>query len=201
MCVRRAIGIDTVRKRIMGKSHLNLVAPNTANRTIAMPTRKPNAELRTREYLTDAEVARLMNVAKDNRDGHRDATMIVLAYRHGFRVRQRIWKRSWYGPWPLTESHLLQPRPAAARRRSSGWQALRCNSSGSHDWVMRAVRARETHVSASCGGPDSLYLKTDISPEDLFIAIGKLRLEARREINRLIQFLDKTDDYVSRAAG
>jgi|SRR6266478_3907661 len=45
---------------------------------------------------------------------------------------------------------------------------------------------------------DSLYLKTDISPEDLFIAIGKLRLEARREINRLIQFLDKTDDYVSR---
>jgi hypothetical protein len=45
---------------------------------------------------------------------------------------------------------------------------------------------------------DSLYLKTDVSPEDLFIAIGKLRIEARREIDRLIQFLDKTDDYVSR---
>jgi hypothetical protein len=36
------------------------------------------------------------------------------------------------------------------------------------------------------------------SPEDLFISIGRLRIEARREIDRLIQFLDKTDDYVSR---
>lgn len=45
---------------------------------------------------------------------------------------------------------------------------------------------------------DSLYLKTDVTPEDLFIAIGKLRLEARREIDRLIRFLDKTDNYVSR---
>src|SRR6266850_6625886 len=26
-------------------------------------------------------------------------------------------ERSWHGPWPLTESHLLQPRPAPARRR------------------------------------------------------------------------------------
>jgi hypothetical protein len=45
---------------------------------------------------------------------------------------------------------------------------------------------------------DSLYLKTDVSPEEVFIAIGRLRMEARREIDRLIQFLDKTDDYVSR---
>jgi hypothetical protein len=28
-----------------------------------MPTRKPNAELRTREYLADAEVAHLMDAA------------------------------------------------------------------------------------------------------------------------------------------
>src|SRR5258705_12904216 len=26
-------------------------------------------------------------------------------------------ERPWHGPWPLTESHLLQPRPAPARRR------------------------------------------------------------------------------------
>ena len=43
----------------MAKSHLKLVAPTTENRTVAMPTRKPNAELRTREYLTDAEVEQL----------------------------------------------------------------------------------------------------------------------------------------------
>ena len=67
----------------MGKSHLKLVAPNTENRTVAMPTRKPNAELRTREYLTDAEVAQLMEAAKGNRWGHRDRTMILIAFRHG----------------------------------------------------------------------------------------------------------------------
>jgi hypothetical protein len=45
---------------------------------------------------------------------------------------------------------------------------------------------------------DSLYLPTDISPEELFQAIGRLRKDAPDEIHRLIQFLDKTDDYVSR---
>jgi hypothetical protein len=43
----------------MVKSHLRVVTPRTENRTVATPVRKPNAELRTREYLTDAEVARL----------------------------------------------------------------------------------------------------------------------------------------------
>ena len=42
----------------MAKSHLKLVAPTTENRTVATPLRRPNAELRTREYLTDAEVER-----------------------------------------------------------------------------------------------------------------------------------------------
>ena len=43
-----------------------------------------------------------------------------------------------------------------------------------------------------------LYIPTDITPEELFQAIGRLRKSARDEIHRLIQFLDKTDDYVSR---
>ncbi|MCP1844425.1 hypothetical protein ACVIHI_002654 [Bradyrhizobium sp. USDA 4524] len=47
----------------------------------------------------------------------------------------------------------------------------------------------------SAGG---LYFRTDVSPEQIFQAIGRLRKEARDEIDRLIRFLDKTDDYVSR---
>ena len=43
-----------------------------------------------------------------------------------------------------------------------------------------------------------LFYPTDTTPEQLFVAIGQLRKEARDEINRLIAFLDKTDDYVSR---
>ena len=71
----------------MAKSHLRLVAPGTVNRTVR-PTRRPNAELRTREYLTEAEVERLLKATKGNRWSHRDATMILVAYRHGLRASE-----------------------------------------------------------------------------------------------------------------
>jgi integrase len=38
---------------------------------------------RSREYLTEREVERLIEAAKQNRSGHRDATAILVAYRHG----------------------------------------------------------------------------------------------------------------------
>ena len=65
-------------------------APATVNRTVAMPRRRPNAELRTREHLTDGEVTKLMDAAKSNRWGHRDANMILVAYRHGLRVSELV---------------------------------------------------------------------------------------------------------------
>src|SRR5258705_19898 len=46
----------------MAKAKLRLVKPAAVNRTV--PLQRPNAELRTREYLTDAEVARLTEAAK-----------------------------------------------------------------------------------------------------------------------------------------
>src|ERR1700752_3267089 len=36
-------------------------------------------------YLTEREVERLMKAAGNNRHGHRDATMILVAFRHGLR--------------------------------------------------------------------------------------------------------------------
>ncbi len=47
--------------------------------------RAPKPE-RTREHLTEAEVERLIKATRDNRYGHRDATMILVAYRHGLRT-------------------------------------------------------------------------------------------------------------------
>src|ERR1700674_4958575 len=44
----------------------------------------------------------------------------------------------------------------------------------------------------------AIYYKTPVTPEEAFQAIGRLRKEARDEIDRLIRFLDKTDDCVSR---
>ena len=73
----------------MAKSPLKLVKPTTENRTVT-PVRRKNAELRTREYLTDGEVEQLTDAAKANRYGQRDATMILVAYRHGLRVSELV---------------------------------------------------------------------------------------------------------------
>ncbi len=73
----------------MTKSHLKLVAPATVKRTV-MPKRLPNADLRTREHLTEAEVQRLMDAARKNRWGQRDATMTLTAYRHGLRASELV---------------------------------------------------------------------------------------------------------------
>jgi integrase len=79
--------------KTMGKSNLALVAPTTVNGTVdraVPPKRRRNAEVRSREYLTDAEVNRLISAAGENRNGHRDATMILVAYRHGLRAGELV---------------------------------------------------------------------------------------------------------------
>jgi site-specific recombinase XerD len=55
-----------------------------------MPVRRPNADTRTREYLTEGEIEKLIKAAKKNRWGHRDATMIRVAYRHGLRSSELV---------------------------------------------------------------------------------------------------------------
>lgn len=71
----------------MAKSHLKVVSPATANRTVT-PLRRPNAEIRPREHLTEREVEKLIEAAKRNRWGQRDATMILVAFRHGLRASE-----------------------------------------------------------------------------------------------------------------
>jgi integrase len=73
----------------MAKPKLKLVDPIIENRTVT-PRRRKNAELRTREYLTPDEVERLIEHVKGNRHGHRDATMILIAYRHGMRRSELV---------------------------------------------------------------------------------------------------------------
>ena len=73
----------------MGKARLKLVTPAIVKRTVT-PRRAPNGKLRTREYLTEEEVERLMDAAKRNRWGHRDGTMVLVAYRHGLRAAELV---------------------------------------------------------------------------------------------------------------
>ncbi len=55
------------------------------------PRRLPNKARRSREHLSEKEVGALLESAKKSgRHGHRDATLILLAYRHALRVSELV---------------------------------------------------------------------------------------------------------------
>ena len=57
----------------------------------APPKKVSNLEQRTREHLFPHEVAAMIKAAKQvGRHGHRDSTLILLAYRHGLRVSELV---------------------------------------------------------------------------------------------------------------
>jgi len=72
---------------MQAKSHLQLVAPQGEKRAVAAG-RGLNSDYRVREHLTETEIEKLIETAKGNRHGHRDATMILVAYRHGLRATE-----------------------------------------------------------------------------------------------------------------
>jgi len=68
----------------LDNSTTEILVPTLVNLRVGF-RRKPNAELRTREHLTPEEVETLIEAAKKGRHGHRDATAILVAFRHGLR--------------------------------------------------------------------------------------------------------------------
>jgi integrase len=63
-------------------------SPSTVNGKVV---RKPYKELRSREYFTTDEIDRLMEAAsRIGRHGHRDKTLILIAYRHALRVTELV---------------------------------------------------------------------------------------------------------------
>jgi integrase len=73
--------------RMRARSRLKLVTPTGEKRAVT-PQRQPNSEYRKREYLTPAEIEKLIEAAKGNRYGQRDASMILTAYRHALRASE-----------------------------------------------------------------------------------------------------------------
>ena len=76
-------------------ARLTLVAPDNEKFTVLpaparLPRRKSNAEYRSREHLTEREVERLIEAMKGNRWGHRDATMVLIAFRHDLRASELV---------------------------------------------------------------------------------------------------------------
>jgi type 1 fimbriae regulatory protein FimB/type 1 fimbriae regulatory protein FimE len=108
------------------KSHLKLVAPAAVNRTVTR--RRPNAALRTREHLTAAEVERLIAAAKANRWGQRDATIVLVAFRHGLRAAELIdlqWDQIDFDHAVLHVRRVKQGSPATHPIRGDELRALR----------------------------------------------------------------------------
>jgi type 1 fimbriae regulatory protein FimB/type 1 fimbriae regulatory protein FimE len=72
--------------------HRNETVPSSENETVAAsrPSKRTGGE-RRRGYLTEAEVEKLCAAARARgRWGHRDATMILMAFRHGLRVSELV---------------------------------------------------------------------------------------------------------------
>jgi integrase len=68
-------------RETMAKCTIRYEPPSIVNTSVG--------KTRTRKYPTEAEVERLMKAAsKHSRHGHRDATMILIAFRHGLRASE-----------------------------------------------------------------------------------------------------------------
>ena len=112
-----------------------------------------NADRRSREHLTPAEIDKLIVAAgKLGRYGHRDATMILMAFRHGLRVSELIALR-----WDQVD---LKDGQLHVRRRKHGLpsthplygpelRALRRLLRENHDTQYVFVSEREAPLSAS----------------------------------------------------
>jgi integrase len=87
----------------MENSRLRRPAPTSVNVTVGK---------RSREYLTEREVERLIEAAKQNRCGNRDATAILVAYRHGLRALEIVALRSGQARFGLARS-LRHPSAAS----------------------------------------------------------------------------------------
>jgi integrase len=150
-------------------AQLRLVAPSNVNRSV--PIRPANSELRNPEYLTPAEVGKLMKEARQGRYGHRDATLILVAFRHGLRASEICdleWSQVEFG-------------------RSASLHVRRVKNGKASVHPLRAMRsghcasfAGNSRTQHSCSPPS----EADHSPRTLLIASSNALGSALASISR-----------------
>lgn len=103
--------------------------PTTENGKVAPPRRLPNRERRTREHLTPAEVEKLMTAAgRLGRHGHRDQTLLLIAYRHALRVGELValrWEQVDFAQGLFHVARLKNGTPSTHPLRGPEIRALR----------------------------------------------------------------------------
>jgi type 1 fimbriae regulatory protein FimE len=111
----------------------NTKASDSRSRVTPSPTipprRQSNLDLRTREYLTPAEVEKLLQASgKVGRHGARDRTLILLAYRHGLRVSELVtlrWEQIDFKAGSIHVNRLKNGLPSTHPIRGVEMRALR----------------------------------------------------------------------------
>jgi len=138
------------------KSRLKLVAPGTVNRAVA-PTRLANSRYRSREHLTPSEVEKLIEAAKTNRHGHRDATMLLVAFRHGLRASELCgleWSQVdfyWRNPCMCAGSKMARrPRTPSAVMKCAHCASSSVKLLGRHSYLSMSEEHR-SHPMGSTG--------------------------------------------------
>jgi integrase len=133
--------------------NLRVVEPNNIFRKV--PTRRPNAQMRTREYLTPDEVEKLIAATQLGRHGHRDARLILVPFGHGLRaveIADLEWSRVEWGRNPAL--HVRRQRTVSPQFTLSGVTNCACCASCSGiRWVRSSLRlsagVRRTPSTAS----------------------------------------------------
>src|SRR6516225_7858923 len=64
--------------------------PPTAKKPTVTQGRAKNASYRSREYLTEAEIEKLLAAAGKSRNPNRDRLLVLMAYRHALRVKELV---------------------------------------------------------------------------------------------------------------
>ena len=119
------------------------------------PKRRRNGDVRPREYLTPKEVERLIDAAqdRDRRYGQRDATMILIAFRHGLRVAELCaltWDQIEFNPGRIHVRRVKQGLASVHELTGKEMRALRTLKRG--DQKSRYVFMTERGAPMSAAG-------------------------------------------------
>jgi type 1 fimbriae regulatory protein FimB/type 1 fimbriae regulatory protein FimE len=82
------LGLENMTKPLL--SVVPSVTVFGTERKSSPPRKRPNLERRSREFLTEVEVEALIKATAGNRHSFRDATMILIAFRHGLRSAELV---------------------------------------------------------------------------------------------------------------
>ena len=166
--------------------------PNTVNPSV----------VRTRRYLTGREVEKLIEAArKHGRYGHRDATMILLAYRHGLRASELCdlqWHQVELNTGRLHVRRSKRGTPSVHPMQGDEIRAL---------WRLQREQEAAPYVFTTC--IDYKARQTRIAPTPLsktpaisrFSGWARSRFAFRREKTRIAARLGRMGRREDRAAG